>query len=68
MTMNVTTISQKMKNNRLLNIEKILKNDKKYIIIIIIKYFNLKNFASYKGNYKKLFLLMLRKFPLNKFF
>ena len=30
---------------------------KKYLIIIIKKYFNLKNFASYKGKYKKLFCL-----------
>ena len=43
--MNVTKISQKMKNKILLGIEKI-QNEKKCHIISIRKYFNLENFAS----------------------
>ena len=33
---------------------------KKYVIINMKKYFSLKNFASYKGKYKKLFCLCLK--------
>ena len=46
MVMNVTEISQNMKNKSLLSTEKILWNEKEYYIIIIRKYFNLENVAS----------------------
>ena len=45
MIVNVTNISQKMKNKSLLSIKK-QKNDKKCVIIIIIKYQNLENLDS----------------------
>ena len=51
MVVNVTKISEKIKNKSLLSIE---KNKKKCHIIIIRKYFNLENFASlYFLKYKK---------------
>ena len=46
MVMNVTEISQNMKNKSLLSTEKILWNEKECYIIIIRKYFNLENIAS----------------------
>ena len=46
MVVNVAKISQKMKNKRLLSIEKILQDAKKHFVVIIEKYFNLENFAS----------------------
>ena len=52
MVVNVTKISQKMKNK---SIEKIFSIEKKRFTTIIKKYFNLENFASYLQKYKKLF-------------
>ena len=44
---NLTKISQKIKTNKLVEYRKNIKeNEEKHIIIIIKKYFNLKNFAS----------------------
>ena len=46
MVANVMEISHKMKNKNLLSIEKNIGNEKKCLIMIIKKHFNLKNFAS----------------------
>ena len=67
MVVNVTKISQKMKNKSLLSIEKNIVKWKKYILskesILIWKMLLL-----YNGKYKKRFpfVLMLEKFSLNK--
>ena len=66
--MNLTKISQKLKNKSLLSIEKNIIKWEKWLIIIIKKYFNLKNFASYKGEYKKLSCLYLKSSNWTNFF
>ena len=52
-------LSEDEKNKLVDYRKKILYNEKKHFIIIIRKYFNLKNFASCLGKYKKLFSFAL---------
>ena len=46
MVVNITKISQKMKNKSLLSIEKNITESEKCHIVIVGKYFNLENFTS----------------------
>ena len=55
MVVNVTKISQQMKDKSLYSTEKIRFNEKKRLIIFIRKYFNFENFDSLQWKTQKTF-------------
>ena len=61
MVVNVTRISQKMKNKGLMSIEKkYYRMRKKHLIIILKKCFNLENFLLFKEKYNNFLIFELK--------
>ena len=61
MVVNVTRISQKMKNKSLMSIEKkYYRMRKKHLIIILKKCFNLENFLLFKEKYNNFLIFELK--------